>query len=405
MLTMPSSHTPQVEPRMQIQHVAFFVPSLEGGGAEHVTVTLANETAALVKRVDLVVGTALGPWRTRVSEHVRLIELGSVRVFRCLAPLIRYLRSERPDCLLSNLTHANLGAALARALSGQGMPLFVREASTLSRSLAELGWCQARVMAAMAHVACRLADGIVAPMDDVATDLSRVLGRGLSHKIHVVPNPLDLLEIERASNEPVPRALSGVPRPWIVGCGRLIPAKGFDTLIRAFPQVTARNTAPPSLIILGEGPERRALEDLARALGVASRTVLPGFVDNPFSVFRRAAVFALPSRREGCPNALLQAMACGTTVVAADCPSGPREIVRDEREGSIVPVNDSSALAAALTHKLASPNDPRVARERVQAFSAQRIARQLLSLLEAALLDKTTLARRTPARRLSACVE
>jgi glycosyltransferase involved in cell wall biosynthesis len=400
MIEMPRNPARYGEPRTRIAHVAFFVPTLLGGGAERVTVILANEFASLVDRVDLLVGDAAGPWRAHVSEHVRLVELGSVDMGRCFVPLVRYLRRERPDCMLSNLSYANFWAALARTVSRQPIPLFVREASTLSLSLASLSGLESRIFAAKATVACRLADGIVAPMEDVATDLSRTLGRGLSRKIHVLPNPLNLEEIEVASREPVPSLLSRVPHPWIVGCGRLVREKGYDTLLRAVAQVRTERSSPPSLIILGEGQLRRDLQGLARALGIESRTFLPGFVDNPFSVLRRAAVFVLSSRQEGCPSALLQAMACGATVVATNCPSGPREIIRNEREGSLVPMNDPAALAAAITDKLARPNDPQVARERVQAFAAERIARQLLAVFATAFANekRTPLGRHTASR-------
>jgi glycosyltransferase involved in cell wall biosynthesis len=167
-----------------------------------------------------------------------------------------------------------------------------------------------------------------------------------------------------------------------------VPEKGFDTLIRAFPQVRSECASPPSLIILGEGRLRPELENLAAALGVGARTFFPGFVDNPFSILRRAAVFVLSSRQEGCPNALLQAMACGTTVVATNCPSGPREIIRNDREGSLVPMNCPSALAAAVADRLVRPNDPQVVRARVQVFAAERIARQYLALFNSAFADK-----------------
>jgi glycosyltransferase involved in cell wall biosynthesis len=227
-----------------------------------------------------------------------------------------------------------------------------------------------------------------------ATDLARTLGPGLSRKTHLAPHPVNLEAIELASREPPAAELAGIPQPWIVACGRLVEAKAFDTLIRAFPKVRSETESPPSLIIMGEGALRRDLEELARSVGVAPRTFLPGFVPNQFSVMRRAAVFVLSSRREGCPNVLLQALACGATVVATDCQSGPREIIRNEREGTLVPVDSPDALAAAITNKLAHPNDPQVVRARMQAFAANRVARQLLATIDSVFTHD-----RAPARR------
>ena len=109
-----------------------------------------------------------------------------------------------------------------------------------------------------------------------------------------------------------------------------------------------RRQAPCRLIVLGEGPLRGHLSALTKALGIADAVKLPGFVANPFASMRRCSVFVLPSRFEGLPGVLIQAMACGAPVVAADCPFGPSEIVTSEESGILVPPEDPDALAEAL---------------------------------------------------------
>ena len=105
-------------------------------------------------------------------------------------------------------------------------------------------------------------------------------------------------------------------------------------------------------MIVGEGPERTRLLTQADRLGLAEVVDLPGWQTEPWAWMRRAAVFALPSRFEGLPGALIEAMACGAAVVAADCHAGPREIVTDGEDGLLVPVGDRRALAGAITRLL-----------------------------------------------------
>ena len=107
----------------------------------------------------------------------------------------------------------------------------------------------------------------------------------------------------------------------ILGVGRLTSQKNFELLIKSFSIL--RKSIKAKLVILGEGPLRGELENLAKDLGVEKDVHLPGFVDNPFMWMKNSKVFVLFSDYEGLPNALIQAMACGTEVISTNCPTGP----------------------------------------------------------------------------------
>jgi glycosyltransferase involved in cell wall biosynthesis len=344
-------------------------------------ITFANELAACGLHVDLVVGNSSGPYREEIATAVSLVELGSPRVSGCLLPLIAYLRRHRPTWLLSTMSHANVGALAGNYLAGRPTKVWIREATTLTQSLSKrprwlvraLTWTVARIYSK--------ADGILAPSQGVADDLKSLSRGALTRKLHVLMNPIPTQSISQLARDPVPLALEQIPQPWIVGCGRLDEAKSFDVLIHAVARLTEAPGCSPSLIILGEGEKRDSLERLAERLGISGRTHLPGFVQNPFSVLGRAAVFVLSSNFEGCPNVLLQAMACGTSVVATDCRSGPREILQREEQGLLVPVDDVEGLSRAIVRQLEHPGDRSTICARAEAFAAPAITRQLLQLL------------------------
>ena len=136
--------------------------------------------------------------------------------------------------------------------------------------------------------------------------------------------------------------------PTVLGVGRLEPQKGFDLLVRAFAHAIRQHDGW-ELVIVGEGSQRPALAALAAAYGVADRVHIPGRQLDIWRAYAAADIFVLPSRFEGFPNVLLEAMAAGLPSVAADCPTGPREIIRNEREGLLVPTEDVDAFAEALS--------------------------------------------------------
>lgn len=137
------------------------------------------------------------------------------------------------------------------------------------------------------------------------------------------------------------------PGPLIGAIGRLERQKGFDTLIRALPELDGAG-----LVLVGDGNERAALERLSRKVGVADRVVWAGWSDHPRRYLSTFDVFALPSRFEGFPLAVLEAMLARSAVVAADVGSVP-EVVRDGETGFLVPPENPPALAHAIRGLLA----------------------------------------------------
>ena len=363
---------------MREQPIAIYIPSLRGGGAERVMVTLANSFAGRGHKVDLVLVQAAGPYLAEVSDLVRVVDLGAGRVLRSLPRLVWYLRRERPAVLLSALSHANVVAAIAHRLAASRSLLVLSERCAVSAPYESETNPSARWLRQLMRLTYPLADAVVAVSNGVRDDLAATIGLARD-RIHTIYNPVVDEHLLTRSHEAVshPWFEPGAP-PVVLGVGRLTPQKDFATLIRAFALVRQQRHA--RLVILGEGELRSELEALIRSLRLQSDVSLPGFVNNPFSYMRRAAVFVLSSRCEGLPGVLIQAMACGTPVVSTNCPSGPAEILENGVWGRLVPVGDVEALAEAILATLDDGHYPDVAR-RAQDFAVERAVEAYLRVM------------------------
>lgn len=329
--------------------VLFTRPTLAEGGADRVTITLLRHLDRARFAPSLVLMRASGPLLAEVPDDVPVHDLGAGSLWTAWRPLARRLREERPDVLFSTCSGMNLPAAVAARRVG-GQRLVLSERNGLVRD--QPAWKRVLLLACK-RVLYRRADVVTAVSEGVRHDLVARLALP-PERVRTVYSPLVTPELLAAAAAPLQDPwLADGASPLLLAAGRLVPAKDFATLLRAFARV--RDRLPARLLVLGEGPERANLERLADRLGCGGDVRLPGFVANPFPYLAAAAAFVLSSRYEGLPGVLVQAMACGAAVVATDCPFGPGEIVEDGVSGLLVPVGDAAALGAAIERLLTEP--------------------------------------------------
>jgi len=361
--------------------IALLLPSLAGGGAERMTLNLARGLFEQGQPVDLLIAQFEGAYRDSVPKGVRLVDLGRKSMRAALWPLRAYLLRERPRVLIAAMNHTGVIAVWAARMAGGKTPVFTSVRSCLSveaKSSPRLG---DRLMPLLARLFFPWSRAVIAVSRGVADDLHH---HGIDPRlIHVIGNPVVTPDLPvLAAESPAHSWLLDPETPVILGAGRLCTQKDFATLIMAFGQL--KSTRPARLIILGEGPERPALERLVHDLGLAGYVALPGFEPNPFACMRAASLFVLSSAWEGLPGVLIQAMACGTPVIATDCPGGPREILDEGTRplSPLVDVGDATALAAAMAATLDTPPSSERLERRAADFSMHVIAQRYLALID-----------------------
>ncbi|CAK0778782.1 N-acetylgalactosamine-N, N'-diacetylbacillosaminyl-diphospho-undecaprenol 4-alpha-N-acetylgalactosaminyltransferase [Gammaproteobacteria bacterium] len=355
----------------------FYLPDLNSGGTERVFLRLAVGLQNVGYQPVFLVDREEGALLPVIQNSGIPVEcLHAPRTLSAFFPLLRWLRRRQPAALLSGITHNNCIAALAGWYVN--CRVIVSEHTLLSEQIALHPSWQYRVLPFFCRVSYSLATARVTVGMGVADDLSKVTGLPRA-SLTVIPNPVVTADFWE-------RAQAPAPHPWLLGtspiwvaAGRLVPLKDFPTLIRAFWHVHQKISGA-RLLIFGEGPERDHLIRLCAELNLEDSVALPGFIEDPIPAFARATAVVVSSRFEGFGLTLVEAMACGTSVVSTDS-VGPREILQDGKLGPLVPPGDTEALAQAMINLQKNLLPKEIFLERVLEYRLESVVQRYLNSL------------------------
>ncbi|MCW3846632.1 glycosyltransferase [Sphingomonas sp. LB-2] len=357
--------------------ICFFIPTLEPGGAERKTVVLANGFARRGRAVDLLVAIdADGLLRGEVHPAVRIVELKLRRSRYFFVPVRRYLRAARPRILVCVMHHAAVFGIVARLGSGTNTPIVIVEGGMNLTAIRAVSWLRYQALRAQIALIYRRAARIFVNAAPIAAEL---IGHAKlpAERLEFIPNPSACAVFDDAEADMVSDWPEG-DAPVAIAVNRLDDNKDVATLLRAVALVRVQR--PLRLVILGDGPERGALEAMARELGIAADVHFLGRRLKPWHHVRRAQLFLLSSRTEGFSNALVEAMAVGCPVVATDAPGGNAFVLEQGRHGALVPVGDAHAMAQAMAAMLDRPTPPAQLIERARSFAEGQIDAYLAAI-------------------------
>lgn len=370
--------------------VLFAIPALDKGGPDRVFFELLRAIDRTNFTPALVTNEPEGYYLSRLPDDIEVHHLGhevGIATRYPVLPLARLVRRVCPDVVLATL-RMGLTAGLARWLFPRHTRLIVRPANHLSSNHAELiraAPLKHRVSFAIHRFAITRADHVICQGEDLAGDLARL---GIDTPRSVIGNPIDVDEVTRLAAAPA--TLPG--NPALLAVGRLSRQKGFDLALPAFARLLP-DVPHAHLTIVGTGPDEQALRRQADELGLGERVTFRGFVQNPYPLMRAADLYVLSSRYEGFPNVALEALACGTPVVATACP-GVDALVLPGINGWLAPVDDVAGLAVALARALRAPLATDDVRDSVRTrFDVRLIARRYEQAIASVTSDRRSDAR------------
>ncbi|MCK5437734.1 MAG: glycosyltransferase [Desulfobulbaceae bacterium] len=307
------------------QKIIFIIPSLASGGAETVMLILLAHLDRALYSTELLVLDGKGPLKEIVPSDIVVHDLKTPRLRHAIFKTIRTIRSQHPELVFSSICHINLALLALQPLFFPKTKVIVREANTPSKRLTALRF------SALFKIGYKM----FYPKADKVLCLSRQMADEIIHDYHVLSektvvlwNPVNVKKIRRLAVPPIRVPGTGVR---FVAAGRLVEQKGFDKLIEMFtlPSIDAH------LTILGDGPQNTKLHDMIISLGVEKKVNLAGFIKNPWAYYAGADAFLLSSRWEGMPNAALEALACGTPVIATPDAGAIDEVALMAKTGSV----------------------------------------------------------------------
>jgi glycosyltransferase involved in cell wall biosynthesis len=326
----------------QRARICLLIPHLGGGGAEHVIETLARHLNPEKYEIHLVLTASLGSGVDLFHSNVRVHQLRAPRVRHSALQLVSLIWRVRPHLILSGIAYLNLLVLSLRPVLPPHIRFLVRHNGALAATFASHSY---PLLARRAYCyTYRRADSVICQSDSMSQEIAQEL-RVEHRKLLVLPNPTDVQRL-RKSAAPSPAQLDADTFLFLA-VGRLVPEKGFDILIDAFSHLSI-SPQSAELVIAGRGPQRSALVQQAKALGVSDRVHFPGYLPDPFQCFSQASVFVQPSRTEGLPNALLEAAAAGMPIVATPACRGVVDLLRNQDGAWLTHDASPDALRKAL---------------------------------------------------------
>lgn len=329
----------------------FILPDLAAGGAERVTITIARILKKDGFDVEFInLGCSEGEMYNWIVPEFKMVSFGCKRVLTAIPMLLRFMK-QHPDALyFSSREHVNVVGLFCAALTGRQM--IVRIPNMPKNKLVKgIRGIKSSVIKAINRILLKRAKQVIAQNKEMKRQLMECYGLS-ENKVVAINNPVDKdYVINAAKDAPNPY---GEGETVFLNVCNIAYSKGIDVLLTAWEKVKT-NVANAHLYIVGRNNSEYA-QNLIHKHGEDKSVTFVGFKENPYPYLKHCNCFVLPSRMEGFPNVVLEAMCFNRPIACTTCVEVVKDIIVPGKNGYYCDIEDCNTLAEIMSKAVTLKN-------------------------------------------------
>lgn len=349
--------------------VLIYLPNLNCGGAESVTVRLANYLADSGHSVKFITSIGGGPLEDILDSRIEYRCLGLNNQWHAILKMPSVIKRVNPDIIFTTMKESCFIMILSKYIACSHAKMIIREANTVSLQLKEERKITQRIKNYLIAMSYRFADKIIALSDEIKSDL--VSAYHLSKQIDVIPNPIGFDKMQKAVTSPLRyEALRDNNTLKLVTVARFYPQKNHLFMVNALANYIKKD---PNVkwFLVGDGPLKNEILEQVDFLGISKHVVFLGFQQNPLAIVNACDVFVLPSLYEGFSNALLEAAALNKKILVSDTQTTSVAFLKKLNTGSYYINNDVNDFCTKLKFEAYSAREPNVSSRMRSEYSEE----------------------------------